>query len=57
MRARTWVIAGCYRQPEDYDIPELPDWKVCRLECGSLAFADEGGEPFIAAENPTKVRR
>ena len=57
MRARTWAIAGCYRQPEDYGIPALPDWEVCRLECGSLAFAEKGGEPFIAAENPTKVRR
>jgi hypothetical protein len=56
MRARTWTIASCYRDPADYGIPELPDWEVCRPECGGVAFADDD-EWFIAAAEPTKVRR
>ncbi|WP_164722088.1 hypothetical protein [Haloterrigena salifodinae] len=57
MRAREWAIAGAFREPEAYDIPDLPSWRVCRTECGGLAFADGDGEPFIAADRPMKVRR
>jgi hypothetical protein len=56
VRAREWTIAGCYREPSDYDIPELPRWRVCRTESGGVAFAADG-DPFIAAEQPMKVRR
>ena len=57
MRAREWDIAGQYREPEDYSIPELPAWQTCQLDCGSIAFAEGDGNPFIAAEEPMKVRR
>lgn len=57
MRAREWTIAGCYRDPEDYGVPTLPELNVQRLDCGGIAFVDEDGEGFIAAENPMKVRR
>lgn len=56
MRAREWTIAGCYRDPEDYGVPTLPDLDVQRLDCGGIAFVDDG-ESYIAAENPMKVRR
>lgn len=56
VRAREWAIAGSYREPSDYDIPELPRWRVCRTDAGGLAFAADG-EPFIAADEPMKVRR
>lgn len=57
MRARERVIAGRYREPEDYGIPELPARPICRSGRGSLAFAAGAEEPSITAENPTKVRR
>ncbi|MBZ6494539.1 hypothetical protein [Natrinema longum] len=57
MRAREWVIAGAFREPEEYDIPTLPAWHVRRSDCGRLVFADEDGEPFIAADRPVRVRR
>ncbi|WP_247004789.1 hypothetical protein [Halosolutus gelatinilyticus] len=57
MLAREWVIASNYRDPTDYDIPELPIWRVYRGECGRVAFADGDGEPFIAADRPVPVRR
>jgi len=57
MRVREWAVAGAYRDPADYGIPELPDWKTCRLDCGGLAFADADGEVFIVAEDPATVRR
>jgi len=42
MRAREWAIAGAFRDPSDYDIPDLPPWRVHRNDCGGLAFADGG---------------
>jgi len=58
MRARTWVLAYRYYEPEDYGVPELPDWTVARTDCEGLAFArDVGEEPFIRAERPVQVRR
>jgi len=57
MRARQWTIAGAYRSPADYDIPELPAWRACRTADGGLALADADGTPFIAAEDPVRVRR
>ncbi|WP_168927125.1 hypothetical protein [Natronorubrum aibiense] len=57
MRAREWEIAGTYRDPADYDIPDLPSWRVCRGKCGGLAFADGDSEPFIVADQPVTVKR
>ncbi|SER43047.1 hypothetical protein [Natrinema salaciae] len=57
MRAREWAIAGAFRDPEEYDIPTLPAWRVCRRDCGGLAFADGDDEPFITADCPVTVRR
>ncbi|SDY34846.1 hypothetical protein [Halopenitus persicus] len=57
MRAREWTLASCYGDPTDYDIPELPTWRVCRPERGGIAFAARGRQPFIAAEQPVTVRR
>lgn len=57
MRAREWAIAGAFREPADYDIPDLPSWRVQRTERGGLLFADSDGKPFIAAENPMRVKR
>jgi hypothetical protein len=56
MRAREWAIAAEFGEPEDYDIPELPDWHVYESECGRLTFAADS-ERFITAENPVKIRR
>lgn len=57
MRARRWVIAHRYRDPEAYGIPDLPAWDV-RTEDGRLAFAASAEtEPFIRAERPMRVRR
>jgi hypothetical protein len=56
VRAREWAIAGAFRTPADYDIPAVPDWQVCRPDCGGIAFATDDG-PFIAAEHPIPVRR
>lgn len=56
MRVRRWCIAANYREPSDYDIPELPDWTVYRDADGSLAFG-EGGERFLSAGSPVRVRR
>lgn len=57
MRAREWAIAGAFRDPADYDIPDVPSWRVSRDERGGLAFADGDREPFIAADRPVRVRR
>jgi hypothetical protein len=56
MRARRWAIAAT-REPGAYGIPELPVWD--RVDGGEgIAFAREGEtEPFISADEPTKVRR
>ena len=56
MRARRWCIAATFRDPADYDIPELPEWTVYRDEDGTLAFG-EGGERFLSAGSPVRVRR
>lgn len=56
VRAREWAIAATSGTPSTYDIPELPDWHVCRTDRGGIAFA-ENGEPFIAADRPVTVRR
>jgi hypothetical protein len=57
MRAREWAVAASFGEPSKYGIPELPSWRSCWLECGSLAFAAGDEEPFIAAERPIDVRR
>lgn len=58
MRARTWVIAANYSEPEDYGIPALPEWTVVRGEPSGIAFAEgSDAEPFIRAERPVRVRR
>ena len=57
MRAREWVLAEKFRQPADYGIPELPAWRICRSGRDGLALADADTDPFIAADNPMKVRR
>jgi len=56
MRARRWCIAATFHDPADYSIPELPDWTVYRDEDGTLAFG-EGGERFLSAGSPVRVRR
>jgi hypothetical protein len=56
MRARQWTIAAAYHEPERYDIPALPEWRVHRDGCGGIAFTTEEGA-FIAAEEPVRVRR
>ncbi|WP_435063920.1 hypothetical protein [Halobaculum sp. EA56] len=58
MLARTWAIAGCYGEPAEYGIPDLPGWEVRRVEDGGLSFVAEGEtRPFISAEDPVRVRR
>ncbi|MGQ3413912.1 hypothetical protein ACT4ML_16890 [Natrinema sp. LN54] len=57
MRAREWAIAGAFRDPAEYDIPDLPSWRVRRNDCGGLSFADKDDEPFIAADHPVTARR
>ena len=58
MRAREWAVAARYGDPEAYDLPTLPTWRVERGDAGDIAFAAaDGDEPFIAAEKPVRVRR
>ncbi|GAB7010280.1 hypothetical protein [Halorubrum trueperi] len=58
MRAREWAIASAFGDPSDYDVPNLPAWRVERGADGEIAFASaEGDEPFIAAAGPVRVRR
>lgn len=56
MQARRWAIAAT-REPAAYGIPALPTWN--RIDGGDgVAFAREGEtEPFISADDPTRVRR
>jgi len=56
VRAREWSIAATFGDPVEYGIPELPNLRVCRPDCGGIALAADG-EPFIAAERPMKIRR
>ncbi|MBB6646578.1 hypothetical protein [Halobellus ruber] len=53
MRARELEIAGRFRSPTDYGIPELPDWQVCRPSRGGVELADDG-DTFIRAEDPIR---
>jgi len=58
MRARVWTVAATYRDPADYDIPELPEWAVTQPDDGGIAFADrDRNTPFISAARPRRVRR
>lgn len=57
MRAREWTIASTYGSPAEYNIPDLPAWRVCRAECGRLELAGDDEEAFIAADCPVAVRR
>lgn len=58
MRARTWVIAAHYKDPEDYGIPPLPAWSVSRTGSRGIALAaNANADPFIRADQPMKVRR
>jgi len=57
MRAREWAIAGAFGDPSEYGIPDPPAVEVCPLDCGGIALSAGGGEPFIAAEQPIKIRR
>lgn len=58
MRARTWVIATQYNEPEDYGIPTLPEWSVLRRNGSGIAFAEhDDADPFIRADQPMMVRR
>lgn len=58
MRARTWVIAAQYNDPEDYDIPTHSVWAVSRTDGRGIALAaNADANPFIRAEQPMKARR
>jgi hypothetical protein len=58
MRARTWVIAAHYNDPEDYGIPTVPTWTVSRTDNRGIALAANAhADPFIRAEQPMKIRR
>jgi len=57
MRAREWAVAGTFGDPSEYGIPDPPAVEVCPLDCGGIALSADGGEPFIAADHPIRVRR
>lgn len=57
MLARTWAIEGCYGDPAEHGVPELPNWEVSRNGDRLSFVAEEGSEPFISAENPGRARR
>ena len=57
MRAREWAIAGAFGDPSEYGIPDPPTVQVCRLDCGGVALSAGDDGPFIAADQPMKVRR
>ncbi|QZP39153.1 hypothetical protein [Halobaculum magnesiiphilum] len=57
MLARTWVIAGCYDDPADHGVPEVPAWEVSRNGDRLSFVAEDGDEPFISAGNPVRARR
>ncbi|WP_198951508.1 MULTISPECIES: hypothetical protein [Halorubrum] len=58
MRAREWTVAAAFGDPTEYDVPDLPTWRVERGDDGDLAFAAaDRDEPFIAAARPVRVRR
>ena len=58
MRAREWAVAAAFGDPTEYDVPDLPAWRVERGDDGDLAFAAaDGDEPFIEAKRPVRVRR
>lgn len=57
-RARTWVIAAQYNNPEEYGIPPLPAWSVSRADSRGIALAaNADADPFVRADQPMKVRR
>jgi hypothetical protein len=58
MRARTWIIAAQYEDPEDYGIPTVPTWAVSRTDSRGIALAvNADADPFIRADQPMKIRR
>jgi hypothetical protein len=57
MRAREWAVAGAFGDPSEYGFPDPPTVQVCRLDCGGVAFSAGDDDPFIAAEQPMKIRR
>ena len=58
MRAREWTIAAAFGDPSEYDVPDLPSWRVERDDDGRVAFAaTDRDEAFIAASRPVMVRR
>ena len=57
MRAREWAIAGSFGDPSEYGIPDPPAAQMCRLDCVGVALSAGSDDPFIAADQPTKICR
>lgn len=53
MLSLTWTIDARYREPSDYDPPDVQDWVVGIDAEDRVIFADpDTGEPFIRTEDP-----
>ena len=57
MRALERAIAGAFGDPSECEIPDLPAVQVCRLDCGRIALSAGSDDPFIAADQSTRICR
>jgi hypothetical protein len=57
MRALKRAIAGAFGDPSECEIPDLPAVQVCRLDCGRIALSAGSDDPFIAADQSTRICR
>ena len=57
MRALERTIAGASSNPSGYGIPDPPAAQMCRHDCGGIALSAGSDDPFIAADQPTKICR
>jgi len=57
MRALERAIAGAFGDPSEYGIPDPPAAQMCRLDCVGVALSAGSDDPFIAADQPTKICR
>ena len=57
MRALERAIAGAFGDPLGCGTPDLPAVQVCQHDCGGIASSAGSDDPFIAADQPTKICR
>ena len=57
MRALERAIAGAFGDPSEYGIPDPPAAQMCRLDRGGVALSAGSDDPFITADQLTKICR